>query len=101
MFRILIVEDDRALSDGICLALQDKEHDLVQAEDLKQADQILFRENGINGVVGDIDLVILDLNLPDGNGLELLKKLRKYSKLPVIILTADRKSTRLNSSHLA
>lgn len=89
MFRILIVEDDRALSDGICLALQDKEHDLVQAEDLKQADQILFRENGINGVVGDIDLVILDLNLPDGNGLELLKKLRKYSKLPVIILTAN------------
>ena len=89
MFRILIVEDDRALSDGICLALQDKEHDLVQAEDLKQADQILFRENGINGVVGDIDLVILDLNLPDGNGFELLKKLRKYSKLPVIILTAN------------
>ena len=34
MFRILIVEDDRALSDGICLALQDKEHRLVQAEDL-------------------------------------------------------------------
>jgi len=33
--------------------------------------------------------VILDLNLPDGNGLELLKKLRKYSQLPVIILTAN------------
>ena len=89
MFRILIVEDDRALSDGICLALQDKEHRLVQAEDLKQAEQILFRENGIGGITEDIDLVILDLNLPDGNGLELLKKLRKYSQLPVIILTAN------------
>ena len=89
MFRILIVEDDRALSDGICLALQDKEHSLVQAENLKQAEQILFCENEIGGITEDTDLVILDLNLPDGNGLELLKKLRKYSQLPVIILTAN------------
>lgn len=89
MFRILIVEDDRALSDGIRLALQDKEHSLVQAENLKQAEQILFCENGIGGITEDTDLVILDLNLPDGNGLELLKKLRKYSQLPVIILTAN------------
>lgn len=34
------------------------------------------------------DLVILDLNLPDGNGLDFLKEIRKSSEIPVIILTA-------------
>ncbi len=84
MYHILVVEDDKALSDGIRLALQDGEHEVFQAESLAQAEGEIF---GMNA--GGIDLVILDLNLPDGNGLTLLQKIRKAMDLPVIILTAN------------
>lgn len=89
MYQILVVEDDSALCDGICLALRDAEHRMLQAENLKQAESILFAASGNREQKQQIDLVILDLNLPDGNGMELLKKLRKKSFVPVIILTAN------------
>lgn len=81
MKRILIVEDDSALSDGISLALKNDEFSFVQARDLRSAS----RE--IQGAA--FDLIILDINLPDGNGLVFLKELRQASAVPVIILTAN------------
>src|SRR5258708_26474416 len=46
------------------------------------------------------DIVLLDQNMPDEDGLSLLDELGKSSDSPVVIMiTADRKSTRLNSSH--
>lgn len=89
MYQILVIEDDRALSDGIRLALRDLEHVIIQAGSLAQAEQSLFGGGEFTLVGKQIDLVILDLNLPDGNGLELLRKLRQKSELPVIILTAN------------
>ncbi len=79
--KILIIEDDISLSNGISLALKDSEITFVQVKDLRSAKQ------NIESI--HFDLIILDINLPDGNGLDFLKDLRKSSDIPVIILTAN------------
>ncbi|WP_429145656.1 response regulator transcription factor [Anaerotaenia torta] len=81
MKKILIIEDDLPLSNGIALALKDSELTFIQVRDLRSARQ--ETENAA------FDLIILDINLPDGNGLDFLKELRKISAIPVIILTAN------------
>lgn len=75
------IEDDLSLGNGIALALKDSEFTFVEARDLRSAR--LESENTA------FDLIILDVNLPDGNGLEFLKELRRPSAVPVIILTAN------------
>lgn len=78
MNRILIVEDDRALNDGIALSL--REFELTQVYTAAQAEETWDK---------GFDLFILDINLPDGNGLEICKKIRRVSNIPIIILTAN------------
>lgn len=79
--QIQIIEDDRALSDGIVIALQDNNTQFIQDIDIKSA-----KESFHNNV---IDLIILDINLPDGNGYDYLQWVRSISELPVLILTAN------------
>ena len=74
---ILIVEDDRPLNDGIALSLGWAK--TLQAYNLKEA-RVLLKEA--------VDLIILDVNLPDGSGLDFCKEIRSFSTLPVIFLTA-------------
>ena len=81
MHQILIVEDDPALSQGIRLALGQEGRQFVQAGTIGQAERELAERT--------FDLLILDLNLPDGNGLELLTEIRSVSQVPVLILTAN------------
>ena len=81
MHQILIVEDDPALSQGIRLALGQEGRQFVQAGTIGQAELELAERT--------FDLLILDLNLPDGNGLELLTEIRSVSQVPVLILTAN------------
>ncbi len=81
MNRILVVEDDPALGEGVCLALRSGETEAALAPDLQTAGRMLAEAG--------TDLVILDVNLPDGSGLELLKELRRSSGIPVILLTAN------------
>ena len=81
--RIQIVEDDRALSDGIVLALKDSETEFVQSMMLKQA-----KEDFENTVP---ELIILDVNLPDGSGYDYLKWLRERSEIPVLMLTGTKR----------
>ena len=78
---ILIVEDDRALSQGIRLGLEGEGRRFIQASTLAQGERALEER--------PFSLVVLDLNLPDGSGLELLRRLRARSALPVLILTAN------------
>ncbi len=77
---ILLIEDDAALSNGIRLALKNSDYHVLQCFTLKEAKQM---------DISAIALVILDINLPDGNGLEYLKELRKTRNTQVIILTAN------------
>ena len=79
MKQILLLEDDTALGRGIQLALQGQEAQVTLMNTLAQAREALGK--------GRFDLLLLDVNLPDGSGLELLKKVR--GQVPVILLTAN------------
>lgn len=81
MKRILIIEDDRALSAGLCRALNSDDTVTEAAEDLKTAKSVLAAHS--------FSLVLLDINLPDGNGFDFLPFLKKEYGYPVIILTAN------------
>lgn len=76
--KLLVVEDDRALNQGIALSLVGEM--VVQAFCVKEAKN-MFDDS--------IDLVILDVNLPDGSGLDLCREIRKSSHVPIIFLTAN------------
>jgi two-component system OmpR family response regulator len=79
--RILIVEDDPVLSDGLIRSLRESDYAVDSATDGAEADQILSTHS--------FDLVILDLGLPKLEGYEVLRRLRRRgSKTPVLILTA-------------
>lgn len=80
--KILVVEDDLALSAGLCFELDTSGYLTVAAYGCQKARY--FLENG------HFDLVILDVNLPDGNGSDLCREIKAASpELPVIFLTAN------------
>ena len=81
MDKILIVEDDKALNNGIALALRDANILFESAFDLRTA-RILTASK-------KFDLIILDVNLPDGSGLDFLADIKEYHDTPVILLTAN------------
>ncbi len=82
MKRILLLEDDAALGQGIQLALQIPDASITLCPNLLQARQRL-RETAF-------DLLILDVNLPDGSGLELLREQKAlHPETPAILLTAN------------
>lgn len=81
MQKILLLEDDITLGSGIRLALQSPSVQITLCRTLAQA-QNAVADNSY-------DLLILDINLPDGSGLELLEQVRRTSHVPVILLTAN------------
>ena len=76
-----IVEDDKKLNDGIRLALKNDAYFFYQCRTLQEAREILKKE--------DITLVLLDVNLPDGNGIDFVREIRKNSQVPIILLTVN------------
>lgn len=87
--KILLIEDDLDLGNGVRIALGDQGMDVVWTRQLEDAARHLE--------TGGCDLVLLDLGLPDGDGLTLLTRLRRDRRdLPVLILSArDALSDRL------
>lgn len=78
---VQVVEDDRTLREGICLALREPDLSFIQNGSIEEA-KASFTSN-------EPDLIILDVNLPDGSGYDYLKWLRTQSKAPVLMLTAN------------
>lgn len=76
--KILIVEDDRSLNNGIALSLNT--YECAQAYTLAEARKMLNKT---------VSLIILDINLPDGSGLDFCREVREAMKIPVIFLTAN------------
>ena len=76
----MLLEDDENLNRGIALKLQKEGYQVFSAFQISEAEK-LFDENRI-------DLVISDITLPDGNGLEFCRKIRNKSKVFVLFLTA-------------
>lgn len=82
MEQILIVEDDTGLNQGLCRALKSEQRWIIPCLNIKTAREQLL--------CGDADLILLDINLPDGNGLDFLQELKAASPMrPVILLTAN------------
>ena len=80
MERLLILEDDLALGEGVRLALPGDDRPVTLCRTLAQARQALEE-------AGPFALLILDVNLPDGSGLSLLEEVK--GRVPVILLTAN------------
>lgn len=82
MEQILIIEDDMGLNQGLCRALKSENRQVVSCLNLKTAREQLL--------CGNVSLVLLDINLPDGSGLDFLKELKDADPVrPVILLTAN------------
>lgn len=79
--KILLIEDDLDLGNGVRIALSDQGMEVLWMRTLEQAGRALEHDN--------CDLVLLDLGLPDGDGVQLLGRLRgNRNALPVLILSA-------------
>lgn len=78
--KILLIEDDETLSMGIEYSLKNEGHDVIVANKISSARSIESSES--------FDLILLDVTLPDGNGYEFCKEIRRKSDIPIIFLTA-------------
>lgn len=81
MSKILLLEDDLSLINGLTFAFKKENFDLDIARSIREADKLWSD--------GKYDLLILDISLPDGSGFEICKKVRQISKVPIIFLTAS------------
>lgn len=77
---ILLVEDDEDLAEGIALALEGEGLSFTRCRSAKEAREALEKQN--------YDLLLFDISLPDGSGLELCRKVRQTSRVPIALLTA-------------
>ncbi len=79
---LIIVEDDKSLNQGLCKALADQNRQVISCQNIRSAREQL--------ALGGAALVLLDINLPDGNGLDFLQEIKAASpSFPVIMLTAN------------
>ena len=81
MANIFLLEDDKILSKGISIALEKDGHRVTTAYGYVEALQ--------KYTLKKYDLFLLDINLPDGNGMNFCQKIRQASQLPVLFLTAN------------
>lgn len=79
LIKILIIEDDRIQNDVLSNFLRKEGYIVISAYSLAEAEQLFD---------SSVQLIVLDVMLPDGNGLDFLKNLRCISSVPVIVLTA-------------
>ena len=81
MDTILIIEDDNALAEGLCRALTSKDITAFCCGTIQSAREHLRRTT--------YQLILLDVNLPDGNGFDFLRELKQTTSIPVVLLTAN------------
>ena len=80
MIKILIVEDEEKIARFIELELIHEGYKVIKADNGRTGLEIAER--------GEVDLIILDVMLPEINGLEVLRRIRRVSEVPIIMLTA-------------
>ena len=81
MSKLLLLEDDLSLINGLSFAFQKAGHALEVARTLREAESLWQK--------GKYDLLVLDVSLPDGSGFEFCKYVRLTSQVPIIFLTAS------------
>lgn len=80
MAAILLIEDDNALNTGLTYALEAEGYQVFSSKSLRQGAALLDESQ--------IDLLLLDGNLPDGDGFQLCQRVKAANHIPVILLTA-------------
>lgn len=85
MKHILLVEDNYTIIMGLKYSLEQENFKVISAQNVSE----------FNGKIdkNDIDLVLLDVSLPDGNGFEICKEIKSKKDIPVIFLTAQDEET--------
>ena len=78
--KILIVEDDKNIANFLKTILEANEYDVYVAQTGGEADSLITSQCP--------DVLLLDLGLPDMDGLEILEKVRKWSAMPIIVVSA-------------
>lgn len=81
VYKILVAEDDAGLNEGIRLALKQNDIVFLSAYSIGEAKKLLDKEHP--------DMVLLDIQFPDGSGFDFLRELRKTSQIPVLVITAN------------
>lgn len=82
MIRILLLEDDGSLAEGLCYSLEKEGYAVEAAESVGEAKGLLAR--------GKFDLLLLDVTLPDGTGFQVCELVRAQgNRVPIIFLTAS------------
>lgn len=80
MKKILMIEDDTDLLEGLSFSLQLDNYEIACASTCRQGLSLLNAEH--------FDLLLLDCNLPDGNGFDLCTQIRRFTPIPILMLTA-------------
>ena len=77
---VMVLEDDIDLAEGIELSLKSEELNFIMCKTITEARKAL--------ALYQFDLLIFDINLPDGNGLDFCRELKKKMQIPIVLLTA-------------
>ena len=78
--KILVIEDDQGLRQGIAFYLTQEGYQVLQASSGKEGYRLFLQESPLG--------ILLDLNLPDMDGNDLCRKIRETSQVPILMLTA-------------
>ena len=85
MKKILLVEDNETIIIGLKYSLEQEGFAIVSTKTKKETEEIILKQ--------EIDLVLLDITLPDGNGFDICKLIKEKRDIPVIFLTAQDEET--------
>lgn len=85
MKKILLVEDNETIIMGLKYSLEQEGFQIISTKTKKETEKTILEEQ--------IDLVLLDVTLPDGNGFDICKYIKEKSDIPVIFLTAQDEET--------
>lgn len=85
MKKILLIEDNEAIIMGLKYSLEQENFQVISAKTAKESEEKLDNKN--------IDIVLLDVSLPDGNGFEICKEIKEKNDIPIIFLTAQDEET--------
>lgn len=78
--RVLLVEDDEAITMGLSYSLEKEGYEVVTAKNTTEARSVW--------TTGKYDICVLDINLPDGSGYDICRYIKQSEDVPVIFLTA-------------
>lgn len=84
MPKILIVEDDKELNQALCYALEKKDYRVIPAFSVKEAKELYTKHRAEQPP----QLILQDVNLPDGEGFSFCKWVKEQDQIPVVFLTA-------------